>query len=520
MRAKTLLVAAVMFLSLTAAAFAQATFTVGSTPVTAVVATGQTEKAGDVTFTLIPGSASVVVGSITVIYGGGLPLTSAVSATGIRISACSGVFVAVGNAACPTVDATSVVASGQVRILLPAVAAGTGSFTLSGVRVNVSGSGLSNLSAALSATGNGFVSGQNSVIVINAISAGIASVTTKSVPSLISVAANSVANQIFVKEGFNNVFGVQATTDTTQTQSPMVRILLSGAIPAGVKVQFPLAATSLKSDGKTRGIANWYASDSKGVALATADAAFTSASTTLSIYYTLTSDSDPNDQETLVIGDNTTAAGTGLVISNATPTTPLTASTVYVQASLAPIGGTTATPRYTELEYPATSLPSLFTTAGSVTYLLIPYASAGGNWDTGIAISNTSTDGLGSVTGVIPNGGTVSFTVFQAQTATAAAKSYTVLASAIPTGAGLDSTGNLQSGSTFTVLLSNILKAVTPTAPTTFDGYIVVTCNFTNAHGQYVIGTFSPLPNSAFYNSGQTLVIPAAARVAGETLGN
>jgi hypothetical protein len=62
-----------MFLAFSVAAFAQATLTVGSIPVTAVVASGLTEKTGDITFTTVSGSPTVQSGVITINYG--VPIT-------------------------------------------------------------------------------------------------------------------------------------------------------------------------------------------------------------------------------------------------------------------------------------------------------------------------------------------------------------------------------------------------------------------------------------------------------------
>jgi opacity protein-like surface antigen len=81
MKTKTLLIAAVMFLGLTAAAFAQATYSVGSIPVTAVVNTGLVEKSGDITFSQTSGT--VQTGTITISYG--VQITNDTN-TGIQIT--------------------------------------------------------------------------------------------------------------------------------------------------------------------------------------------------------------------------------------------------------------------------------------------------------------------------------------------------------------------------------------------------------------------------------------------------
>lgn len=49
----------------------------------------------------------------------------------------------------------------------------------------------------------------------------------------------------------------------------------------------------------------------------------------------------------------------------------------------------------------------------------------------------------------------------------------------------------LNAGSTYTVVLSDLLTAAAQTATgstkDTFQGYIIATCNFTNGHGQYFV---------------------------------
>src|SRR5687767_13074011 len=75
MKARIVLVGALMFFGISAAAFAQANFDTGSTPVTAVTRSGYTEKTGDITFTQTSGTS--VAGTITVAYG--VPITIDIS---------------------------------------------------------------------------------------------------------------------------------------------------------------------------------------------------------------------------------------------------------------------------------------------------------------------------------------------------------------------------------------------------------------------------------------------------------
>jgi outer membrane receptor protein involved in Fe transport len=136
MKVRTLLVAAVMFVALSAAAFAQATFSVGSIPVTTVTASGNTEKSGDITFSVIQGSSPSVLGTITITYG--VPITvdsSAIVITGFGGFAANaptliGPFTSGGH-----LDG----AQGKLVLSVPAnILFGTGaSFTVSGARVQI-----------------------------------------------------------------------------------------------------------------------------------------------------------------------------------------------------------------------------------------------------------------------------------------------------------------------------------------------------------------------------------------------
>ena len=56
MKTKTLLIAAAMLLCLSAASFAQSIYSTSSTPITTVIATGNAELAGNITFTCAAGN--------------------------------------------------------------------------------------------------------------------------------------------------------------------------------------------------------------------------------------------------------------------------------------------------------------------------------------------------------------------------------------------------------------------------------------------------------------------------------
>lgn len=503
MKFKTILVAAVMFLGLTAAAFAQATFSVGSIPVTTVTNTGQTERTGDITFTQISGTSNL--GTITIAYG--VPITIAMSSVTV-----TGTGGYAGNVSVNTGASNN--ASGLLVINLPA-GVGAGTIVVSGVRVAIAGTSLTNLVASISSVGNAIVAGQTNVTVISSIAAGIASVGTGDTASSATIQGVSGAITgsavVTVTEGYLDAFKVAGTGDTT---SVLLRITLDKAPPAGVTVAFP--ATAVEEDGP--GV--WESCNSSGSA--TASYSFTSGSTSLSAYYRIATATDPTLVETVTIP-------VGLSVSGSA-TFPIPATVVSYKASLAPVGTafsssgaviTSPIPRFAALDVgPAT----LFTVIGSQTTLLFPlsqFVNLGPNnvYDTGISIANTTTDPgttpMGGIVTAPKQAGKVTF-YFYPQLATPGGTmptpfSYTTTAGS--PGTGLDSSGNLPSGSTYTVLLSQLLAAAGYTGD--FQGYIFAITGFTNAHGIYVLSNFA-----GFSQGASALVITSNRTVVPEALNN
>lgn len=501
MKFKTILVAAVMFLGLTAAAFAQATFSVGSIPVTTVTNTGQTERTGDITFTQISGTSNE--GTITIAYG--VPITIAM--TSVTVTGTGGYvgLVSVNTAASSN-------AAGLLVINVPA-AATAGTIVVSGVRVAIAGTALTNLVASISSVGNAIVAGQTSVTVISSIAAGIASVGTGTTALAATIqgvsGAISGSSVITVTEGYLDAFKLAGSGDTT---SVVLRITLDKAPPAGVTVTFPSSAGEETTPG------TWVHCSSSGGTVASAYT-FTSGSTSLSAFYRIST-------QTSVTAIQTVTIPVGLSVSG-TATFPIPATVVSYRVSLAPVGTafgtggavlTSPIPRFAALDVgPAT----LFTVVGSQTTLLFPLAqfvNLGPNniYDTGISIANTTKDpgttAMGGIVTAPMQSGTVTF-YFYPQLATPggtlpAPITYTTRAGS--PGTGLDSAGNLPSGSTYTVLLSQLLAAAGYTG--NFQGYIFAITGFTNAHGIYVLSNFAGFAQgaSALVISGNRTLVPEA----------
>lgn len=491
MKTKTFLIAAVLLLTFSAAAFAQATFTVGSIPVTAVANNGQTEKTGSITFTTIPGSAAVIAGTVTISYG--VPIT--VPAGSISITQTpAAVFsiLTVNNAA------------GQL-VLAVAASPAPVTATISGVRVATAGSTLTSLSASVSTTGNALVAGQTTVQVINSITAPIATVALPpltaptAINAVVGAVAPGVVANLVITEGFLGAFGVLPVTDPTQTTGNRIRITVD-APPAGLTLSFPLATVATSG--------TWVLTDSAGVA-AVAAQTITSASTSFDVYYSLTLDTS------LTAIDSVTIPVTA--VNSFGATFPLAAATIKASATIAPIGTafgafgavlTTPIPRYAaSLVGPAT----LFVVNPGTTTLLIPFLSTLAGYDTGIAIVNTTSDpgvaNTGLASAAVAQSGTIKFFFYPGGSGTP----FTYTTSASSPGTGLTA-GALPAGKTYSVLLSELLNAAG--APALFSGHIFAVTNFTNAHVQYFVTDFK-----AFTNGAVGLVVAGGRAATPESLG-
>jgi hypothetical protein len=516
-----------MFFGLSAAAFAQAAYSVSASPVTAVINTGLTEKTGDITFTQISGVSAL--GTLTISYG--VPIT--VPFTGLTITGTGGYTTnASGLPGTPVaglnVNTTaSSNASGILVINVPsgvATTAGTAvptpvsSFSVSGVRVAVAGTTLTSLSANISATNNTIVAGQTSVVVISSIAPGIASVSTSSSgggsKATINAATGVITGsaQIGVKEGFLNAFD---DINTNTGFGVGLRFTLTAPPPPGVTLTFPLIGTT-----NGLGTPAFEAVDgSAPTTLLTTAPAFSSSSTSLSVFYRLTSTQDPTTLETAKFAVTVAfSAGSGSV------NLPIPAGSIQFNTTLWPTGtafdangnviSTQAQiPRYVESLIGPTTLVNIST---ATTALLVPFAqrlSAIG-YDTGFAVANTTEDPGGSalgsgITGAIAQSGTMTFYFFPQLPSPSGTNptntSYTTTGTS--PGTGLDTSGRLPAGSTYTVLLSQLLQAAG--LPADFAGYVIIVTNFTDAHCLFVVSNFTT------FSQGNLALVMTGDRTAG-----
>jgi hypothetical protein len=203
-------------------------------------------------------------------------------------------------------------------------------------------------------------------------------------------------------------------------------------------------------------------------------------------------------------------------ISTVGATLPLTGGAITVQATLAPTGAalgvmgavntsqtTGQVPRYAQNLQPTTAL-TVVLIVPATTNLLVPFAVAGGGFDTGVAVSNTTADPYTVAGGgATPSNGTITYTFFPNGGSSFA---FTTGAAGTPTGNGGLTSGSLNAGNTYSVLLSELLKAAGK-GPA-FSGYIFITTNFTNAHGvAFAVSNF----DGKFTSYSPMLVLPPPA---------
>jgi hypothetical protein len=382
--------------------------------------------------------------------------------------------------------------------------------------------------------------GQNVATVITSIQAGLKDpVLTHGTAVAAVLASGVVVNSTFsidIGEAYQDMFRTQLQFDTNgatsgATQDTEVLLTFAG-IPTGVTLG---GCSVLDIDN--------------GVALAagtvtTSATSLTSTAPTALLDFVNAFPVDLVNLDVLRFTCTTYAAGSSAP-------SPLPPTSITVQASLAPTGtalsstntvlttGTTGQiPRYTALLQPTAPLV-VFTIIPAQTNMLIPFAEVVGAYDTGIALANTTTDPFGGAAkgGAVQTSGTVTLSIYPQFVASATTQqtSCTITTgpgsttpasmTSIP-GQGLDTTGVLRSGSTWTVNLSTILAAAPsgagcPTA-SNFIGYVFIVANSTEVHGSSFVYN-----NSNFTSYSNVLILPppsitsrANIPAGAETLGN
>jgi hypothetical protein len=321
---RTIFTAAVLFFTLSVSALAQTSFTIASErPI--VACGGLAEPVGAIAFTAVPVNPTDVtaLGTITLTY------TQPIANTGITLGQ-YGVQVQTTSGTAATLAAvTNVGAQGIVVITIPAGQTAAYKVRISNVRINVSTS--CNMASAVVATagsvGNYLTVGESDPIPVlfGILSALLPPAVTHVVINGSNGAIDPAMAIINVQEGFLNAFGFTSATDTTQTSGRIIRLTLSGTLPAGVTLNFPQADNS--------GL--FVRSNATG---SPAGSGLAVTSTSTPIYYVVNTDSSPVIGETLSINVGVSAVGPY----------PLLPGAVSVSAHIGPISPDTYYPRYAE----------------------------------------------------------------------------------------------------------------------------------------------------------------------------
>ncbi len=499
MKTKTILIAAVMFLALSVSGFAQASFTVSSSPTAFVACCGETENAGQIAFQPRPGSLDSIPGTITVTYP--VRITNPSS---INVYSTAADFGGVPGIA-PTVE--GMVDPGDPFTIIISVGAGGHypySINVDGVLVDTSqlpcGSGAADIKAHVNSTGNLLTSGEQDIAVISKIMLALASPTATKVSfNAVTGEPGSLTAYYQVGESFPAAFDA-----VYMATNPKVIKLNIGKIPQGVQLTFPVSSDDASASSIPNEAGMFQLSSSAGTPVSSPQVV-TSAGSPTSVYYMVATATDTTRIEYLRIPITVTAVGPY----------PIGPEAVSITAQMAPIDPYhEMIPRYIHADKCVTASVTIMGIEGATTTLLIPYSlNDDVGYDTGIAIANTTTDPGTAAMGfpqAVRQAGTMTFYFYPQQ---GSPFSYTTAADS--PGAGLGADGKLATGRTYTVLLSELVAAAGSTDA--FTGYVIVITNFTNAHGQYFVSDFQ------FFTNGALMLVldnPDMGRAGPETLEN
>ncbi len=506
MKIKTLLIAVVLVLGLAATASASTQWTVGASPEPVRVATGYTEKVGALSFNTVENPGWTVTGTITIDY----KYTITVPASAITITTFCG-----GTPPCPgaptlgnEIDTAGkkVIITVTPNFTSPALDYG---FVVDGVRIDVTGLIGSadyfdvNVQATVTASGNQITNGQANALVLQRIMPPFASFTNTYVNNVSVIdGVDPTAITLTAVENFRNAFWQTIATDPTQNVVQRIYITPTQTIPSGIRISFPAADNAGKW---SRGTAS-YLGSSVGY------------SYNGTVYYDLAANTDVNAVENFILSNVMVEADTAIERGSVYPV----GTQVFLQIDLGQYkNGTTPyypsstnIPRY--LSSPKASTVSVinFMADFTKTILMVPYASDQSVFDTGLAIANTTKDPFEDadlngvldntfqdiIDGAIAQDGKLVFYLypntgnpFMVSTVTSSG----VRNPAIPAKV-LDASGKLPAGKTYSILLSQLVAAAGYSADT-FEGYILIVCDFTNAHGQYFVAyeEFNSFANGA-----------------------
>jgi hypothetical protein len=416
----------------------------------------------------------------------------------IRIEGASGVFAALTAG-----SITLSTSNSRIEILLPGTTSSpntlSGSFRLVGVRIDANGkTGAQSITASLDSSANNYIlQTPGPLNVINALGPGIGTMaigarggntsnasatifTNRTVPD----PTGSLTLTEGIAAGWRNTLQ-SGNSGTATPNGSNIRLTFNG-VPAGVTITLA-AITAGTPAPPTINISN---------------STITATSSTSVISFTGTSSTtDSNRQPSLTAIDSIQIDySVGFPLSStAAVTTP---GSISVTATMFPNGNAvdnndsahqglpTATDGYPRFLLADVGPVTVVNIAAASTTLLIPLAEKVSVFDTGISVANTTADPFGTGGGgATASAGTLRFDFFPT-TATGAGVACTLTTSSTTKpGFGIASDGTIPAGSTYVVLLSQLLPA-SNCAAGDFVGYIFIQANFLNAHGQATISDF------------------------------
>lgn len=336
-----------------------------------------------------------------------------------------------------------------------AIPTGPSDIRISHVRVNANASGAAQITATMSVTPpNVFFNNISGVVATVQTGLSLNEVTPGSLSQCVINTGTTI--QVRIAEGFAAAF-VAPGTGVTATR---IFVRFTG-IPANAVVGVPLEITSTAS-----GTANLVGVTPAGAAAqlpdpvaATSPLAVSGQTiipvTTAAVYEIATANDGVPETFTVPVR----VALTGVAVTPPVPT---------VGAGFAPVTtSATVVPRFVDVS--TTNAQPLFTVASCVTNLLFPFVTNKANFDTGIALINTSLDNAGDEQpfNTTPQSGTCTVYYFDGTDAAPAPQTTESIAAGAMTAFTLSAGG--VPGSTSSAAL--------------FQGYIIARCNFQYAHG-------------------------------------
>jgi hypothetical protein len=510
------LLATILVLALAPSSFAQTNIQIFNVPSPGEIQTGRNVNTSDPSSTgsgiLVSGSsiAAAPLTATRLILTFPAPITSGPAIIGsgvadpvptqdpIRIEGQSGLFASVNSIY--TIDYTA----GTVQVYLPesASTSASGSFRLVGVRLDGNGKTAPlTASASLSSSANNYLLSTTSIPIISSLGAGIGNMAigARSSDFTNNGAATIFTNRnipdpnasLIIAEGFASAWRTATQASLSGTPLPnstQIRLTFNG-VPAGVTLTLSNPSTSA-TGGPLYDLSN---------------SSITTASNTTTLNFT--GGLSFTSVQTLQLN---------IAASLATNAAAPAVGDITVTATMAPIGDALDTdntptttggyPRFAQADVGPVAIVSII---AANTTALIPFAVRDIGFDTGIAFANTSLDRF-TVGGATAGSGNIVLDFFprnndRAVGGAGTAFSLTTSASNRP-GHGLSADGTLAAGTTWSVLLSELLTAAGRTEP--FTGYMFIRANFLNGHGTSFVTDFR-----AFTSFSPVLVLtnPASA---------